>query len=345
MKIKKDELLQVLNEVKLGVTSKSLITQMANVMFTGSEVITYNEQIGVCHPFKTDFVASINHNDLLGVVNKIKEDEFEMELVENEVQISSKKTRAGLVVSLEEKLVASLEGLLNQLPSSENNLEWIDIPSDFMSGALLCIPSASKDMGLGVLTCLYAHDKDLICTDNKRVSWYEMDSSLNAEFFVKANILKELAQFEFKKMSISESWINFKTGNNTVFSTRLVRGKSLGYFKKLFEGFTGTAIELPEGLKEVIDGASVMSQDDEHRDIWITFDADKIVCATQSNRGWIEKELDIEFKSEAPLQFMVSATALQQILGMKLKTIVGDNKSYFESGNFKHVLLHRMNND
>jgi len=342
MKIKTETMLAALNAVKPGVATKTIIQQMENVLFAGQDIITYNSQICICYPFETDFTASINYKDLLKVVSKIDADEFEMTLVENEVRIKAPGTKAGLILTMEDDIGKDLDGLIAQLPSEENKIAWNKLPDEFMKAALLCIPAASTDMSQGTLTCLYANQTDLICSDNLRVSWYNLAESLNAEFFVKATVIKELAQFDFKEFSVSDSWINFRADNNAVFSTRLIRGKSLDYFKVVFDGFTGKPITLPEHLGKAIDAASVMAQEDDDRGVWISFKNGKIVCGTQSSRGWIEKELAAEYESEEPLEFMVSAAALQQILSMPLITLVGDKKSYFESGRFKHVLLHRM---
>jgi DNA polymerase III sliding clamp (beta) subunit (PCNA family) len=341
LEIKKEEILKALNTVKPGLSGTTLLAQMESIMFTGTDIITYNDQICVLYPFETDFEAAINHKDLLKVVNKISTETFKMELNENEVRVKAKGTKAGFNVVLENEISEKLTGLLAQLPDAENGKEWKDLPAEFMKGALLCLPAASTNQSQGVLTCLYTNGKDLICSDNQRVSWFEMNTDLGAAFFIKATVLKEISQFDFKKFVVSDSWVNFITDNDVIFSVRLIRGKAIDYYKKVFDGFSGgTNIDLPEGLREVIEGASVMAPEDDHT-VWLSFKDGKVSAGTQSNRGWIEKDLEIKYDSEAT-EFTVDASSLLQILGMPLKAVVGDKKSYFESGNFKHVLIHKM---
>ena len=341
MEIKKEEMLRALNTVKSGLANKTMLAQMEAIMFTGTDIITYNDQICVLCPFETDFEAAINHKDLLKVVNKISTETFDMTLNENEVRIKAKGTKAGFNVVLEDEISEKLNGLIAQIPNAENGLEWHDLPSEFMKGALLCLPAASTDQSQGVLTCLYTNGKDLLCSDNQRVSWYEMSEDLGAEFFNKATVLKEISQFDFKKFFVSDSWVNFITDNDVIFSVRLIKGKPIDYYKKVFDGFSGgKSIELPEGLREIIEGASVMAAEDDST-VWISFKDGKVSSGTQSNRGWIEKDLEIKYDSEAT-EFTVDASSLLQILGMPLKAVVGDKKSYFECENFKHVLIHKM---
>jgi DNA polymerase III sliding clamp (beta) subunit (PCNA family) len=342
MEIKTEAMLHALNEVKPGLATKSIIQQMENVTFTGNDIITYNDQICVLYPFETDFSASIRHKDLMKIITKISTETFDMTLNDNEVLIAAKSTKAGLTTIIEDEISTNIDSLIRQLPNDDNEIKWQDLPAEFMSGAMLCISAAETDMSKGILACLYTNGKDLICSDNQRVSWYQLTENLNAEFFIKATILSELSHFEFKQFSISDAWINFKTENDAVFSTRLVKGKAMDYFLKVFNGFDDKKIPLPEGLSELIDSASVMAEDEDQRGMKITFEENRIVCSTQSSRGWIEKEMPVEYKDNTPTTFMISAKYLRQISGLPLTMTIGENKSLFESGNFKHVLIHRV---
>ena len=345
MKIKKAELLQALNEVKPGLATRSLLQQMENATFTGQDIITYNDQICVLYPFETDFEVSINHTDLYKIVSKIPTESFDISVDGNMVTLISESenesTKAELIPILEDEIGENINSLVEQLPSEGNEFEWQELPKDFMQGALLCIPAASTDMAQGVLTCLYVNGKELICSDNLRVSYFELSKDTNSEFFIKATIVRELSQFKFIWFCVANSWVHFQTENGAIFSVRLIRGKGLDYFKKLFDGFKGEVIELPEGMKEFVDSASVMTSKDDQT-MFISFRKNEIVCETQNSRGRIEKRKTLKYSSKTPIEFSISATFLQQILGLPLKMIVGENKSLFESGSFKHVLIHKM---
>jgi len=345
MKIQRAELLEALNAVKPGLATKSIVQQMEHVLFTGHDLITYNDQIGVLYPFETDFKVSVNYADLYKIITKIKVDELELSVKESELLITTESTKAGLVTIATDEIGDSLDGLINQLPSDENKFEWQELPSDFLKGALLCIPAAAQDLSQGVLACLYVNGTNLICSDNLRVSWYELSEDTNVEFFIRAGTIKELSSFDIKQFCVSDSWINFCTDNNVVFSTRLIRGKSMEYFLDLFKEFKGTTVDLPDGLKIIVESAAVMAEDEAVRDMRITLQKGEMVCMTHNARGWIEKTIPAKFNRKTPVDFSVSATFLQQILNLPLTMTVGENKSLFESGNFKHVLLHRINQE
>lgn len=345
MKIVKTDLLEALNAVKPGVATNAIIEQMECVTFTGQDLLTYNDQIGVLYPFETDFDISINYYDLHKIISKIKENEFAISVNDSsELMITTNKgtTRAGLIPVQTEEIDESIDGLIGQLPNDENNLEWQDLPSDFIEGASLCISAASQDLSQGTLACLYTDGMDLVCSDNQRVSWYKLEEDLGCEFFIRANTMRELSHLNIVSFCISDSWVNFLTDNNVVFSTRLIKGTPMTYFLELFTDFKGAVVKLPEGLKDVVSSAAVMAEDDTIRDMQITLQKGEMLCRTQKARGWIEKKIPLKFNRKTPVTFQVSATFLQQILGLPLKMTVGKDKSLFESGSFKHVLLHRI---
>jgi len=341
MKIKTSELLKALNAVKPGLASKTAVQQMEHVIFTGQDLITYNEQTGILYPFETDFEISVNYNDLYKIITKIKKDKIELTVEESELLITTKATKAGLVLMSTDEIDAGVNALLSQIPNDENGLDWQDLPSDFVDGALLCIPAASRDTSQGTLACLYVNETNMVCSDNQRVSWFELSEAVNYEFFIRAGTIRELASFDIKRLCVSESWVHFITNNDVVFSTRLIKGKSLDYFLDMFAGFKGTAVKLPEGLKALVDSAAVMAEDESVKNMKITLQDGEMICATQNARGWVEEPVPVKFNKKTPIDFQVSAVFLQQILNLPLKMTVGEGKSLFESGAFKHILLHK----
>ena len=343
MKIKRAELLEALNIVEPGVATNAVIEQMGCILFTGQDMITFNNQVAVLYPFDTEFEVAINHADLKNIVTKIKKDEIEFVMGESELLITTKTTKAGLVPLTTEDIDESIDSLISQLPNEENDLEWQDLPDGFIDGALLCAPAAAHDLSQGPLACLYINNSNLVCGDNQRISWYEMNKPIEGdEFFIRAGVVGELAKFNVKQLCVSDSWANFVTDDNVIFSTKLVKGKSIEYFTEMFAGFKGNVIALPEGLREIVEAAAVMAEDTDTKDMQISIQKGEMICATQNNRGWVEKTIPLKYDKKKPVELFISAKFLQQILNLPLKMTVGKDRSMFQSGQFKHMLIHKV---
>ena len=73
MKIKKLELINILQRVKPGLAKRDVIEQFTHFIFTGESVITYNDEICISHPLKTDFVCSAKSEEFFKAILKRSE--------------------------------------------------------------------------------------------------------------------------------------------------------------------------------------------------------------------------------------------------------------------------------
>jgi DNA polymerase III sliding clamp (beta) subunit (PCNA family) len=342
MLIKRKEFLAILDALESGVDAAAETKQMANVQFTGYDMATYNEQICVLVPFETDFVASINHKDLTTIISKLDAPEFEMELDGNEMSISTDDTKAGLLVIDLEEIQDSIDAIITQMPNEENGGEWMELPEGFVQAVGLCTPAADKDLSKGTLSCLSAFDDMVVCSDNKRVSTFQMDSPIDTEFLIRAGLASDLVKLDLVKFFISDKLVHFATEDNIIFSTKRIAGDSLYTYLKLFPDFKGVEVVIPDGLKEIINAASVMASNSDTKDMYIRSEGKNLVCTTANERGWIERSVPVDFGKKQKLDIQISSVYLNQILDLpNLKMTLGENSSLFVSGNFKHIIQHK----
>lgn len=342
MIIKRTALLDAMNSTKPGLASSAKTDQMKNIQFTGNDIITFNDALSVLYPFETDFEASVNFNDLEKIISKLSSDEIEMKVVENELLISSKGTKAGLVLSSADELNDKIDTMINQMPSEENDLKWIAIPNDFLNGISLCSVASSDSLDQGILACVYTNGSHIISSDNKRVAIFELKEKMDVSFFIRAGIISELLKFKFVEFCVSKTWVYFTTEDNLILSVRRVYGEKIDYFSTLLNDFKGKGISLPDDLKDIVNSAAVMATNDNDKEMSIGIKDGKITCFTQNERGWVEKWTDTNVSESENVELNISALHLAQVLDMpELKMQVGDTKSLFESGQFKYILIHR----
>ena len=113
MKINREELLKVLQAVKPGIAKREIIQQATHAIFTGDAVATFNDQICIVYPLKTDLHCSVQGEEFYKALESINEVEVEIIAEENQVKIISKKTKAGLstLVGEKEKVESLIEDL------------------------------------------------------------------------------------------------------------------------------------------------------------------------------------------------------------------------------------------
>lgn len=331
MQINRHQLQTALNLVTAGLSKLNSSEQMQHFIFTGENVVTYNDFICVSHPFKTDFKHSVNSDDLLKILNKISSETIEINLEDTTLIVKTAKTKAKLVSNVED----TISELISELESQVQD-EWSALPEDFIEGAYLCMFSASKDMTLGTLTCLNITGNKMYSCDNVRMSSYEMSGEME-DILIQASCISELKKIGVTQYSVSESWLHFLSDDGVRISIRRLKGS----YMELEEMFhvEGAKIKLPEDLTSCIETASVMSEGDSliDKSVSISIDAGFLTVKASKTRGSVEKKTEINYK-RTPIFFRTNPIFFVEILKHVTAMTVGENAIMLRSGKFRHVL-------
>jgi len=335
MKMKKAELQNVLQKVKPGLAKRDVIEQFTHFIFTGTSVITYNDEICISHPLVTEFQCSAKSDEFFKAVNSIDSDEIDIDLDdEGKINITSNKAKGYLLTTPEEDDAEHLIKALNLEAIGDN---WKKLPADFVRGASLSMFSASSDLTKGIYTCVSADGNLLTSADGIRISIYEMEDAVDP-FLIPALNVSELVKFDIKYYFISESWAHFKTEDGVVFSSRIMEGD----YPSMEEFFNieGEELELPTKLKGVIDSITFMvdgkTELDKFIDVFIY--PDKIECKAQKkNIGQFEKEIDFESNVEK-LHLVINPNFLMQVLEKATTVVIGETSVLFITDSFNHII-------
>ena len=340
-KTNKEELLQILSAVKPGLSQKDIVEQSSHFIFTGEEIITYNDQICISYPFKTDFKCSVDANNLYKLLSGVPGNEVEMKFEGNQLRVVGSKFKAGLAVSIEDTIYELFSDIRVGFKRG-----WKVLPSDFLEGLFLCMFSASTDMTIRELTGVVIRDDIIVSSDDLRISKYKMEKGIGRNCSIPARAVFELRGYDFTEYKVGDSWIHFRTDEGVVFSIRLLEGKADFEFDQYFE-VEGKELTLPDKLSSVLDTVSIMADGDfdfEKR-IEVIVDGDKLVCRGQKDQGWVEMEEKSEEEGEEKLSFFINPIFLKQILQKTNIMIVGEGRALFRSEKFEHVMLLSIGNE
>ncbi len=318
MKINVKDLVEALSIVRPAVLNKGTLVEQANhYLFTGKEVVAYNDVISIRFPFATDFKGSVKASLLDAVLREINNEEVDFSLVENKFVIKSKQIKSELSV------LTHLD-LLDQLPIV--NDKWSDVPEGFIEGISLCRFSASKDMTQPILSCVGVDGNNIFSSDDVRISWAVFKGKKREKFLIPASAVDELVNFSICKYQIESSWVHFKTDKDAVFSSRKVEGRYPD--PSSFFDIQGLEINFPAELKQVVDSIGRFSEGKLIFDSLISLFLDKnfIVCKADFSEGFVEKKIEIGKKSlvKTPVEFKINPYFLSEILEKSTKFILGN---------------------
>lgn len=336
MKVNRDKLLSVLWAVKPGLAKKQIVEMATHFVFTKFDLLTYNDQICVAHPFETDFQCSVPSEQFYRIISGITAEEIDLTLDEGKLMIKAGKTKASLVAASGESIIKTVDAL--DLNSVMDNLRAL--PEDFIQGVELCLFSAGKDASRPVLTSLLIEDDMIMSSDAIRISQYKMKQAIDCSVLIPASALAEVIKSPIVDYHVTESWAFFATADDVLFCCRILAEKPYNYYP-FFEGYEDIApIEFPSDAADVIRTSSTITEGTVDRDkfVEIEISKNKLKVKGESSAGWIESEAEINFKSAEPVKFFVNPEFILKILEHSTKMFYKENRALFVAGEFKHLM-------
>ncbi len=338
MKISTEHLLTVLKIVKPGLAKREIIDKSTHFIFSGSDVLTYNDRICISYPLKTDFECSVPAAEFFKIVSNMEENEIDIVLKDDKLFLKGTKARSCYTTFSQEN-IAAIKKLISALNLKSLKNKWKPLPKDFVDGLKLTMFSASQDLSFGALNNVSVQNNVLISSDNNRVSYYQMKSSTDKEFLIPLSSVVELVNFPVDRFVLSESWVYFSTSEGVVFASRVVNEKFPNVKSLLSSIKEGEEFTFPDGAKKLVDDVSILApgEYDLDRIITVKMARGKLVCKGEKATGWIEKEIAADYKG-SPLQFFVNPIFLSQILSKSTSILLGQNRALFQSGKFRHLM-------
>ena len=170
MKINKKELIKALTTVKPGLASKEMIEQSTSFCFLDNTVVTYNDEISISCPVPgIELKGAVNAVELYAFVNKVKTEEIDLSINENEILLKAGRSKAGLTLTAEVVLPIEEIGKINK---------WKKLPDKFLDGLAFASAACSRDMSRPVLTCVHINKDVIEGTDSFRAARYFLKESV-----------------------------------------------------------------------------------------------------------------------------------------------------------------------
>ncbi len=329
MQLKRMELIAALEEVKPGLASKDIIAQSTSFVFVSDSITTFNDEISVWKPFKSGIEGAVRANELYSLLGKIKDDDIEIGIVENELIVKAGRKKAGI------KLEAEI-----MLPLDEVDIEhtkFTKLPANFLKAISIASYCAAKDLSKPLLTCVYIDGDVVIASDDFRIIQVNFDSEIKSEpILLPASVVKFLGKYDVKRLSHSPGWIHFHADDGLIFSARVLAGK----FPEVeqFLQVKGKDLHFPSGVLEMLDRAGVFTAGSVNGDFVTVIVEDRTMTIKgEGDYGWLQETANCKYKGDK-IEFSVDPAFLIDILKDLKKCVVGDGALLFEGDNFKHVV-------
>lgn len=348
MKINRPELVRILKAVKPGLgksDTKSEITASAisSFIFTGTEIVTFNEQLCIHYPYETEFKTNVHSKGFFALLDKCKEDEIDVYLEEEDRLIVKSPTMgASLNTTMRDEFVFKIiNGIINDVIDHDFN----PLPKDFL-GALSLSKITDADF-------IHIEKNDLCCYSFAALSIYEFDEDMES-FFIDIKTANELSNYNPDSYLVTDNWVHFINEEDVVLSAKRLNPdskKDILFFKGKITEQESTAVQLTMQLKSLVDEidlVSVLSSEysQKQKTIQITLSKGEVMIYAQNEFGSITKNCKVDYKG-GNRDIFVDPTLLLNALKLfdKLEdTVILDMTQAlsFSSDRLTHVIMKKI---
>lgn len=337
MKTNRKKLLEVLQAVKPGLANKEIIEQTTSFIFTGTNVLTYNDEISVSHPIDLDIVGAVQAKELIALLNKSSDEEIELETTESELRVISKKSKAGIKLQAQTN-VADIEAALG------TPVEWEPLPGKFKEALAYAAFSVGKNMTKPLLTCIFVTGTEAFSSDDFRITYCNIfDAEISDGLLIPGTVASDIKNYDVEEYSITDGWVHLRTAAGVVFSFRTLKGEfPAEKIKQIINSVDGDKIKLPSDLDGALERAGIFSSGVEVRTanddrIQAIVRAGVLTIRGEGSSGWFEESSRIRYKGD-DLEFEVNPGFFQEILKHTDEMVVGHGMLKFESKEFVHIV-------
>lgn len=341
------DFLEVLKLMELASSKDVKLVEYAdNLLFLKDYIAAYDGTKYVLMEVKTGLEGSVKLNEFKTYLGRMAEEEIEFSMKKNQLVVQTKETPFSFGLSWYDP--GQTHDLIKTLIKQEKDIKWKRMPKDLASALVLCSFSASKDIKKGPLCGVYLDGKDVISSDNYRISWYERKQGMaGGPYLIPARSTVNLLLFDTKEYAINERWAHFK-GAGFIYGTQLMGPENFPGAKatKFFPQKTGKGLALPkEELITALDDALVMLQDENilSKQCQISVEAKKIkVDVERKGYGWYKRA--VKFKGtgiKKPITFKINPVFLKEVIKRDMTfnpNSENKNIALFLMEDYKHLI-------
>lgn len=333
MKVNREEFLKTLQLVQPGVSRKEEIEQSSFFLFKGGRVLTYNEEIACRYPCDIGLEGAVKAIPLLGVLEKMTEDELDIEATKREFLIKGKGRRLGIRFEKE---------INNEIDKVKLPAEWKLLPKDFSEAVDLVRQACSDNPSHFASYCIHITPTFIEGYDMAQAARYPIDLPVESELLVKHIALKHLVGMEMTKFGETDAFLHFKRPDRLIISCRKYI-EDYADLEKMYKITNARKAKLPMGLIQAVEKAEIFADDGIYEGAVLVElrpgDSKKkgrLMLQGIGSLGWYKEPKRIEYSDE-PLQFLITPKMLKEIVQKNMEVLIAPKKMKVEAKRWSYV--------
>ena len=328
MKINREKLLDQLISVQPGLSQREVIEQSSCVVFQDKRILTFNDEVACSRKSCLDITGAVVADPFIKILAKLKEDDIDIEVKDEEIIIKSGKKRAG--IRMEAEILLPVEDL-------EKPKKWSKLPDDFGDAVHLVTRCAGSDASEFVMTCVHLHPKWIEACDNYQAGRYTIAIGIDKPFLIRSESLSMVESLNVTKFSQTKNWVHFKNPDGLILSFRKYLDEYPSMKKTI--KIKGDPLTLPKGIKDSVERAEIFSSENaEDKKIHLQLKGKVLRLKADGASGWYEEPLKINYKGNK-LSCRMDPNLLVSLAERNSKCTVDKSRMMAQTGKFKYITV------
>ncbi len=328
MRVEREKLLQELESVQPGLSQKEIVEQSSCFIFQDGKVMTFNDEIFCKRPTCTKLTGAVSAAPLIALLQKLPNDEIELEARESSLLIKANNRRASIRMEKEILLpVATVD-----IPKG-----WKPIQEDFAEAVDMASQCASEDASNFAICCIHITPKYLEATDNFQLTRYKLPTGVLENVLVKQSSIKHIVQLGMSEFCETESWMHFRNKQSgLIFSCRrwIEEFPDMGEFLKV----QGDPLIMPKGISDCVDKAEIFSAaDPDKNEVQVEIGPGKMQLKGHGPDGWYKEAKKLQYSGKK-LVFYIGPKLLVQVSNKANECIISNDRLKIDGGKFSYVV-------
>lgn len=338
MKTSRKELIETLAKLRPGLNSKDRVDQSSSFVFSGGQVVTYNESFMILANSPVDLTGAVRADELLALLNKLSQDEVELDCSEGQLKIKAGRSKAG--IKFEDEVRIPVAEVMADYEQGESHT----MPKELLPALAQARFCASRSMNDLRFTAIEVDSGYVTATDGYRIMSVAIKGAKKLpRFLLPAAAVEHLIGYDPIKVTISASWAFFANAADVLFCCRLINDESQPFpdVEPMLH-VEGPELFLPEAIIDALDKADIFTKSAQHetdRFVELSLKSGRVTVKGEGAFGWYEEAVPAKDYTGEPVSFAVHPEFLRGILPLVRHAVLGKNTVLFSGENFDHVFV------
>lgn len=329
VRIKRDDLVQALDSVYAGVSSKGSLDQGDCFVFTDGKVKTFSEEVSCSAPSPLGKMeAVVKAKSLKDILAKMGDEELDVVEKNGELIFRAGRKKVSVVRDTECRLPFDLV---------DTPGKWQPLHEDF-SDAVNVVGKccASTYEGDNNPVSVRIHPRWLEACDGYQVCRWELKTGVKTPFLVHHSALRAMVPLGMTEFSLSEGWIHFRNRHGQSISCHRLQEEDWSELDEFFD-VKGKEMSLPKSLIKAAERAEIFAAEiAEDIQILVTLSSGQVVVEGRGVSGRYEESPKIKYTGPK-LSFLIRPQMLKDLVDKHSECLVSSTRLKVDAGRYQYV--------